>query len=306
MKRKISYVLIICISLLSMFSFMSFAHSGRTDSSGGHHDYKNKSGLGSYHYHCGGYPPHLHQNGVCPYAPKDIISIQSYDPVMNMGDTQLVEYNVQSVNSYTSASITSSDNSIVNVRGSSLIAKNPGTATIIIQTDSAITTFNVTVQEVFVSNIELEISSKKLQVGEQMDLDVTINPENATNKSIVYTSSDNSIAEVGMNGRIYGKSKGTVTITATTSNNISKSVDIKVFEVVPKKIQCEDSINLIVGDTYDLQVEILPEKSNNKDFTVKTNNKEILECSDTSLKAVKEGETYIQIKTWNNIKRRFR
>ena len=45
----------------------AFAHSGRTDSSGGHHDNKNKSGLGSYHYHCGGHPAHLHENGVCPY-----------------------------------------------------------------------------------------------------------------------------------------------------------------------------------------------------------------------------------------------
>ncbi len=43
------------------------AHSGRTDSNGGHRDNKNKSGLGSYHYHCGGYPAHLHPNGVCPY-----------------------------------------------------------------------------------------------------------------------------------------------------------------------------------------------------------------------------------------------
>lgn len=44
------------------------AHSGRTDANGGHHDNKNKSGLGSYHYHCGGNPAHLHENGVCPYA----------------------------------------------------------------------------------------------------------------------------------------------------------------------------------------------------------------------------------------------
>ncbi len=44
------------------------AHSGRTDRYGGHHDYQNKSGLGSYHYHCGGYPAHLHKNGVCPYT----------------------------------------------------------------------------------------------------------------------------------------------------------------------------------------------------------------------------------------------
>ena len=47
---------------------VSEAHSGRTDSRGGHKDNKNKSGLGSYHYHCGGHPAHLHPNGVCPYA----------------------------------------------------------------------------------------------------------------------------------------------------------------------------------------------------------------------------------------------
>ena len=55
------------------------AHSGRTDSSGGHHDNKNKSGLGSYHYHCGGYPAHLHSNGVCPYSSQtaDTSSVQA-------------------------------------------------------------------------------------------------------------------------------------------------------------------------------------------------------------------------------------
>ena len=42
------------------------AHPGRTDASGGHRDNKNRSGLGPYHYHCGGHPAHLHTNG-CPY-----------------------------------------------------------------------------------------------------------------------------------------------------------------------------------------------------------------------------------------------
>lgn len=46
---------------------VSEAHSGRTDGNGGHRDNKNKSGLGSYHYHCGGHKAHLHPDGVCPY-----------------------------------------------------------------------------------------------------------------------------------------------------------------------------------------------------------------------------------------------
>lgn len=53
------------------------AHSGRTDSRGGHRDNKNKSGLGSYHYHCGGYPAHLHENGVCPYSNSSKVSSSS-------------------------------------------------------------------------------------------------------------------------------------------------------------------------------------------------------------------------------------
>lgn len=66
-KRKILTILLITLSLISI-NINLFAHSGRTDSNGGHKDNQNKSGLGSYHYHCGGYPAHLHSNGVCPYA----------------------------------------------------------------------------------------------------------------------------------------------------------------------------------------------------------------------------------------------
>lgn len=58
---------ILCICLLFPCSNLS-AHSGRTDGSGGHHDNKNASGLGSYHYHCGGHPAHLHKSGICPYS----------------------------------------------------------------------------------------------------------------------------------------------------------------------------------------------------------------------------------------------
>lgn len=66
MKKEKFTALLLCVSMLTSATG-AFAHSGRTDSSGGHKDNKNKSGLGYYHYHCGGYPAHLHPNGVCPY-----------------------------------------------------------------------------------------------------------------------------------------------------------------------------------------------------------------------------------------------
>lgn len=65
--KKIILILFITLSVI-LIGANAYAHSGRTDSSGGHKDNQNKSGLGSYHYHCGGHPAHLHTNGVCPYS----------------------------------------------------------------------------------------------------------------------------------------------------------------------------------------------------------------------------------------------
>ncbi len=77
MTKKVISILTICLLLITM-PISAFAHSGRTDSSGGHKDNKNKSGLGYYHYHCGGYPAHLHNGGVCPYKSGSSSSKSSY------------------------------------------------------------------------------------------------------------------------------------------------------------------------------------------------------------------------------------
>ncbi len=75
-KLKIISILLIALSIISI-GVNAYGHSGRTDSSGGHKDNKNKSGLGSYHYHCGGHPAHLHTNGVCPYSSSSLSSKSS-------------------------------------------------------------------------------------------------------------------------------------------------------------------------------------------------------------------------------------
>lgn len=65
-KRRIASLMLAATITLTPATILG--HPGRTDSSGGHKDNKNKSGLGSYHFHCGGNSAHLHDNGVCPYS----------------------------------------------------------------------------------------------------------------------------------------------------------------------------------------------------------------------------------------------
>ena len=59
MKKKI---FIISILFLMFFGTCCYAHSGKTDSNGGHYNHY----TGEYHYHHG-YSEHKHINGLCPY-----------------------------------------------------------------------------------------------------------------------------------------------------------------------------------------------------------------------------------------------
>ena len=86
-KIKLVFVLFFCL----LFSLPAFAHGGRTDSNGGHRDNNNVSGLGYYHFHCGGYPPHLHEDGVCPYAYSN--SVETYSSKLKEKEPVYTEYN---------------------------------------------------------------------------------------------------------------------------------------------------------------------------------------------------------------------
>lgn len=59
LKTRLFTVALVALILLSV---TAQAHSGKTDSKGGHH----VSSTGEYHYHHG-YPAHDHDNGICPY-----------------------------------------------------------------------------------------------------------------------------------------------------------------------------------------------------------------------------------------------
>lgn len=62
-KKIISILCVILILLPLVFSLHTYAHSGRTDSNGGHFNHQ----TGEYHYHHG-YSAHQHPNGICPYS----------------------------------------------------------------------------------------------------------------------------------------------------------------------------------------------------------------------------------------------
>ena len=75
MKKLQSFIIPLLLATL-LLSVVSFAHSGRTDSQGGHRDGN------TYHYHHG-YSAHQHTNGVCPYNFNDQTRHDSYSSYKN-------------------------------------------------------------------------------------------------------------------------------------------------------------------------------------------------------------------------------
>ena len=71
-------------------------------------------------------------------------------------------------------------------------------------------------------------SELELCVGSRETLSVTYNPENATNKEILWSSSDEAIATVDENGLITALKEGSAVITATADNNITKTCNVTV------------------------------------------------------------------------------
>lgn len=94
--KKIFALLIMSFMICTVTASMTYppviveAHSGRTDSRGGHRDNRNRSGLGSYHYHHG-YPAHLHTGGVCPYLSGSAspTNRSTADSIQQSNDTKL-------------------------------------------------------------------------------------------------------------------------------------------------------------------------------------------------------------------------
>ncbi len=113
----------------------------------------------------------------------------------------------------------SSDTSIAKVSSTGLVTGvAEGTATITVTTEDGGITAQSTVTVVYVKVTGVNVSPKStsVNVGATQQLTAAVEPSNAANKTVKWSSSDTSIAKVDSTGLVTGVSKGTATITVTT------------------------------------------------------------------------------------------
>lgn len=157
-----------------------------------------------------------------PAAPIEVTAIAlKASTTIAIGDTETLTVTYTPADANTGKALTwKSDNTAVASVDANGVVKGiaAGTANITATstTNPAITaTCAVTVQAVAVTGVSLNKTSINLQVGGSETLTATVTPANATNKEIIWNTSDGSIATIN-NGKVTAVSAGQTTITATT------------------------------------------------------------------------------------------
>ncbi len=138
----------------------------------------------------------------------------------------------------------------------------------------------------------------KLSVGTNKKMTAIVSPKSTSDKTLVWTSSNESIATVSKSGVITPLYPGQVTITAASKDfsSISASADITVVQPAKKIELSETKLNILVQNTAQLTYIITPDYTTNKAVTWSSNRPEIASVDQNGiLTAHKRGTATITV-----------
>ncbi len=211
-----------------------------------------------------------------PVIPVESVTLDNNSLTLTEGDTGSLNASVNPDNATDKTVVwTSSDESVATVDQNGVVtAVAPGSAVITAsaggKSDSCEVTVNAYVPPVIpVESVTLDNNSLTLTEGDTGSLNASVNPDNATDKTVVWTSSDESVATVDQNGVVTAVAPGSAVITASAGGK-SDSCEVTVNAYVPPVIPVEsvtldnNSLTLTEGDTGSLNVSVNPDNATDK------------------------------------------
>lgn len=148
-----------------------------------------------------------------------------------------------------------------------------------------------------VTGVAFNFDYVDVTIGGEADLSVTITPEDATDKSLIWSSSDETVITVN-NGRVKGLKKGSAQVTVTTKDGgftdvctVNAVVSVTGVSLNKKSIELEE------GQQSTLTPIITPEDAAHKGVTWKSRNPDVAQVEMGVVLAKSAGETYVIVNT---------
>ncbi len=167
-------------------------------------------------------------------------------------------------------------------------------------------TCNIVIPEsllVDVTGVKLNKKQTIIKKGNRETLEATVLPEDATNKTVVWTSSNKSVATVNANGRVTALSAGKTTITVTTVNGgetatceviVTEDATVPVEGVTLDK----SSVSMEKGESTTLTATVKPTNSTNKNATWSSSNEDVAMVNNSGkIVAIGAGNAVVTVKT---------
>lgn len=156
--------------------------------------------------------------------------------------------------------------------------------------------------------ITLDKSELTVDTGKTGMLNAQVLPKDTDDKTLIWTSSDESVATVNKFGRVTGVALGTCEITCTSVSNgeVKATAVVRVQQPVTK-LTLDAVEPFYVGETAKLTAHVEPENASNQVLSFSSSNDKILTVdSEGVITPVKAGETYVNAVTTDGSNRRAR
>lgn len=156
-----------------------------------------------------------------------------------------------------------------------------------------------------VTGVSLNKSTLSLEIGRSETLNATVNPADATNKNVTWTSNNNNVATVNSSGVVSALTVGNATITVTTvDGGFSATCAVTVIPASSETINVTsvslniDTLSLEAEKSETLIVTINPSNATNKNVTWTSSNPEFVSVSSTGeVTAIEVGFATITVTT---------
>ena len=189
-----------------------------------------------------------------------------------------------------------SDNTVATVdENGKVTAVGAGEATITVTTeDGRKTATCIVTVTVPVTGVKLNKETLELFTDGSETLTATVEPGNATNKNVTWSSSDETIATVDNNGTVTAVGAGEATITVTTEDGCKTATCIVTVTVPVTGVTLEPtSLSLFTGDTAPLTATVQPSDATNQNVTWSSDKPEVATVDNGKVTAVGAGEATI-------------
>ena len=190
---------------------------------------------------------------------------------------------------------TTSDQTVATVSNGVVTAKKVGTATITAKAGSKTATCQITVVATEVTSVTLNKTTESLKAGESVTLTATVNPDDATDKTVTWTTSDQTVATVS-NGVVTAKKVGTATITAKAGDKTATCQITVVATEVTSVTLDKTTASLKAGETVTLTATVNPSDATDKTVTWTTSDQTVATVSNGVVTAKKVGTATITAK----------